>query len=469
MDEMKYSQDARRRAELRAAMDIGIMRQTLGKIFCPGEKQELELRIARAFPWANTGGGIVEYEMKIVDREKKSSRKRTLYAELGPTSGRDGNRTNGAKPMTREELDLFFSGGRTISISQPEMALSTFPFDHRMPWLGSLTDPERVERLLEDELSPMFGGRHIAVMERPEILGYRFGKRCTLLYRLGAPEGAGIPPLELNVIGKTHHDDRGRSVFESLRKLWDWSTSGGVARTPVISRPLCYLPHYRTYFQEVTKGFQLSRIKVRELRQDLLPRIAELLAAFHASGVAVDASYSPHDELSLLEKVCAYLPVLRPDLGARARVLLTSLERWGEEIRIHEYQPHITHRDFYDKQIIVGTDGMYLIDLDTVAMSDQALDVGNFLAHISLRALQHGETGEEMAHDAHLFTSAYSAHNPHVERVRIVFYCAAALLRLACLYAYRPTWRRVVVRLLDECEALVGRIPERQAGSVVKE
>ena len=115
------------------------------------------------------------------------------------------------------------------------------------------------------------------------------------------------------------------------------------------------------------------------------------------------------------------------------------------------YKPLITHRDFYDKQVIVGIEGMYLTDFDTVTMSDQGIDAGNFLAHIFLRSLQVGDPREEMIRDSYVFLSACVLHNPSVDVRKIAFYRITSLFRLACLYAYRPAWKGLITKLIEEC------------------
>ncbi|CAN5359699.1 hypothetical protein BH20ACT9_BH20ACT9_00700 [soil metagenome] len=51
--------------------------------------------------------------------------------------------------------------------------------------------------------------------------------------------------------------------------------------------------------------------------------------------------------------------------------------------------PVMVHRDFYDKQAFVGNDGrVELLDFDTLARGEAALDVANALAHVELRVLQ---------------------------------------------------------------------------------
>ncbi len=107
----------------------------------------------------------------------------------------------------------------------------------------------------------------------------------------------------------------------------------------------------------------------------------------------------------------------------------------------------LIHRDLHDKQILVDDDGVVgLLDLDTLAIGDPALDVANLLAHLELRVLQGQGSldGARVAADA--FLEGYRPAPELMERV--VTYVATSRLRLACVYAFRPRWADLAGRLL---------------------
>ena len=107
----------------------------------------------------------------------------------------------------------------------------------------------------------------------------------------------------------------------------------------------------------------------------------------------------------------------------------------------------LLHRDFHDKQVFITDAGVGLIDFDTLACGEPALDLGNAIAHFQLRMLQ----GYCTAAQAAAATSALLAgYHPTAEvRRRLDAYVDAALLRLVCVYAFRPGWRHVGPALLD--------------------
>lgn len=108
----------------------------------------------------------------------------------------------------------------------------------------------------------------------------------------------------------------------------------------------------------------------------------------------------------------------------------------------------LVHRDLHDKQIlVVDDDDAGLLDLDTLAVGDPAIDVANLLVHLELRMSQ-GHCRSEVAGVAgHAFLEAYRPDRDL--RRRIDAYAGATRLRLACVYAFRPCWRQLGAHLLS--------------------
>lgn len=97
----------------------------------------------------------------------------------------------------------------------------------------------------------------------------------------------------------------------------------------------------------------------------------------------------------------------------------------------------LLHRDFYDKQVFVDAQGCIgLLDFDTLAVGEAALDIANALAHLELRALQ-GLAAAPTAEAAALAMLAGYQPGAQVKH-RLQAYTDASRLRLACVYACRP-------------------------------
>lgn len=104
----------------------------------------------------------------------------------------------------------------------------------------------------------------------------------------------------------------------------------------------------------------------------------------------------------------------------------------------------LLHRDLHDKQLLVDPElgsAIGVLDVDTLAVGERALDIANLLAHLALRTLQ-GSLTAAAADLARQSLLAAVAPHPATER-RLPAYEDAARLRLAAVYAFRPRCQEV--------------------------
>ncbi|GAA4432416.1 hypothetical protein GCM10023169_38110 [Georgenia halophila] len=113
----------------------------------------------------------------------------------------------------------------------------------------------------------------------------------------------------------------------------------------------------------------------------------------------------------------------------------------------------VLHRDLHDKQLLLRGDAdgrLGLIDVDTLAVGERALDVANLEVHRELRQLQGLLTPER----AEVARAALRRTLPADERLwsRVPAYAAATRLRLAGVYAFRPRWAALGREMLATVE-----------------
>ena len=96
-----------------------------------------------------------------------------------------------------------------------------------------------------------------------------------------------------------------------------------------------------------------------------------------------------------------------------------------------------SHRDYHPGQLLLAPEGVTLLDLDTAAMAERELDAGNFLAHLDLFEL--ARRSVPRAELCETFRVAYERRSARrLDSRRLLWYRACALLRLACVYRFRP-------------------------------
>ncbi|GAA0035507.1 MULTISPECIES: hypothetical protein [Brevibacterium] len=97
------------------------------------------------------------------------------------------------------------------------------------------------------------------------------------------------------------------------------------------------------------------------------------------------------------------------------------------------------HRDLHDKQLMWdAAAGPGLLDVDTACAGERELDLGNLCAHAVWRREQ-GIWSPAHA-DVVLTAIRATASANGFDPVRVRLYERATLLRLACVYAFRPQW-----------------------------
>ncbi|MHC4415977.1 MAG: phosphotransferase [Planctomycetota bacterium] len=120
------------------------------------------------------------------------------------------------------------------------------------------------------------------------------------------------------------------------------------------------------------------------------------------------------------------------------------------------------HRDFYDKQVFIDAEGRIgMLDFDTTAVGEPALDVANMLAHLELRAMQERCSWGLVSKAADALLAGYAPSS--TVQARLGAYCDATRLRLACLYAYRPRWRNLTSELAGRIGAAPATAPAPRA------
>ncbi|MCI0629365.1 MAG: aminoglycoside phosphotransferase family protein [Phycisphaerales bacterium] len=163
----------------------------------------------------------------------------------------------------------------------------------------------------------------------------------------------------------------------------------------------------------------------------------ELLRFIH--GMHAPAWARPHSarsEVELLLKWRSWLQSLNAEICQHS---LHAIESVVDALLGDETKTVLLHRDFYDKQIIVAPSGRIgILDFDTLAVGEPALDIGNMLAHLELRAVEQWLPASAATSAAAAFLDGYGISS--VQPLRVQAYLDSARLRLAFVYSLRPQW-----------------------------
>ncbi|WP_026818142.1 phosphotransferase [Arthrobacter castelli] len=154
-------------------------------------------------------------------------------------------------------------------------------------------------------------------------------------------------------------------------------------------------------------------------------------------------SYSADDECRTVEKWAAHARGFGT-LAVGERQLGDAADRVQQALLAGEAQkPVLAHRDLHDQQILFDPKqrSLGLIDCDTLAPAEPALDLANLAVHLEFRCYQ------GLLHPAAAAAAKAevrrTADQLGVEPERTQAYSMATALRLACVYSFRPPYRRL--------------------------
>lgn len=362
--------------------------------------------------WKPATSCVVQYRLLLSDaagRRRETTAHARLYADGRALRLADrpslahvaalAERWNGEAPSER-------------AFPVPELGalVQLHPVDRNLPSLGRVSSPATLGRLLG-----------LASEPRLELVRYKPGRKALLR----------VESVEAGVLYAKVYADAAQRRVALARAIAD----RGVP-TP---RPALLPADDSLAVQPAARGARLEDLAGPD-RESGLRAAADTLARLHA--VEPPAYTPPDDDLDRVRTAGQAVAALVPGLAAESGRLAAEVRsRLGERAGAGAV---LLHGDFYDDQVLVGTNGATLLDLDEARRGQPLSDVGTMAAHLSA-------DGAEAARDAFLeaFGAAERAVAPHE---------AAALLRLAAgpFRRLEPEWEAAVERLVRLARVRLG-------------
>jgi len=285
---------------------------------------------------------------------------------------------------------------------------------------GSL-DPDTGESAVVDPADdPGLPGLHDA-LEHGSLVGYRVGRRAVVA----------TPTSYIKVVRPKRH-----AALVSTHQ-WLGKECPGVA-TPEVTR----VTQDGALELATVPGTPLHEL-IRKIGPEQLPfghidEIAAALVTLHSTPILrALPRRKPNDATALIATVARVAPGFADDLATKAELLP----------QVPAVADAVIHGDLHDKNVFYKPGRIGLIDLDGIGVSAPEDDVANLAVHLQLRALQTSypnAAGDRLAN--RLLSSYHSLRPLNGDRVHAA--TAHTWFRLACLYNFRSTSRRLVPELL---------------------
>jgi len=358
---------------------------------------DIQLNYLRYKPGMNC---LARYELRVQGQ--------TIHA-YAKSHGRDAA-SKLDKAMERPVVDSILGPGRVVLESEL-IVFSTFPNDAKLPSLQRLGETayrQHLFRRVFDEDSEWQG------CELANVLNYKPERRYVV--RLKREDGA-------SALAKFYTDSGfGKARIISRRMSSD---SNGNRQYPEI------IGHSKKHAVIVYRWWPGDSLRGLDSDGKLsMPDVAEtarVLAEFHASGPADLLAADPSRRAERLSALAEQAGFLLPHLRQRALSVAQGLIKWLDG------QPlvnHPVHGDFYDKQVIVDSGNVRLIDLDGARLDNSLIDLGNYVAHLERHAVNDGKDGSQIEMHKQALLTAYGQSAGPVSATALDKYTALGLFGL---------------------------------------
>ncbi len=266
------------------------------------------------------------------------------------------------------------------------------------------------------------------------------GRRAMVRYRLA--DGR-VLLGKLSAKGADPHTPR---FQERLRKAGlDGATGIGV---PAVVAALDDPP---IWLQDAVPGQPLGTAleETSDASRQAMHRTGQALAGLHATRPQTERRWTHEDELQVLKRAVADGPY--SDLYRRSAALLRGLPK-AEEVGLH--------RDFYFDQVLVAPEAIWLVDLDLYARGDPAIDIGNFLAHLTELALRAGKPATFYAWLEQAFLDGYAGRRALPPAASIDALHTISLARHVAIAQRFPERRPAIPAIANLCRAALPAGPK---------
>lgn len=397
------------------------LRAILGGIF-----KLSDLHVTRVFP-RKDGGLTIQYEITLKNLKINRERKRLvcghLLAPFAPWPDYIGN-----------------TSGNVIMLDDLRLVLPIFPFDAKLPNLAKLLAFKKGSIIPNLLGSSLYAEGELGITNY-EILGYRLEKRCVIRYTLNRNQGDKSSKKVIIKAMRPSAALRSAKNFKNLQENGFHPDSEDRLTTPEIYK---FDEKLGAIFMENAPGLSLHFLLDNVILPQSCTAAGKLLRKLHSLDPNGLKTQTKQNELGNINRNVELMGYMFPEFEIAFKEAFAALEK--STIKDVD-KLVVSHRDFYDKQVLYSENRTTIIDCDNIAMADPALDYGNFTAHITLRKLQHPESSANIDNGLEAFRAGYNQINENI-KTNSHWWTAATLLRLATLYILRPRWHDLTPELL---------------------
>lgn len=310
-----------------------------------------------------------------------------------------------------------------VSLPEQGLVLRHPGLDSKLPGLRLLHNPEEAAELLKPFVK--IDGDNVTV----ELVAHRLGKRAVL--RITTAENK-LFYVRLRGISS----QSGSVSFANHQDLYDKLKNEATVSIP---EPLGYTHDLGAAVFGELKGMPIDYTSLEAPTQcRMISRAILELQSIQCNSLA---THTGVNEYKILLQLYARVRQYFPDL---ASTIKAPMDWVGEQLQQSSNTPSVlTHRDLHQKQILMTSTKVGVLDFDTVCLAHPALDLGNLQAHIYLE-------GRRAGFDSTSLEAALSNELVGISEAELSPWRCSALLRLAMIYAFTHEEKNTIDALVQE-------------------
>lgn len=344
-----------------------------------------------------------------------------------------------------------------ISISDPIGIIH----DRKMGFLKQVLDPYDVQHLFEAHLISATSGLKSIQLRAIRVRRYKPERRCLIEYDV-AVEGNYGRSETITLLGKIRAKGLNPASYQVLQFLWHNGFNDTSHDGISVAEPVGLIPEFQMWLQRKMPGVVATELLDSSQGVALASRIAEAARKLHLAKANVDHFHSIFSEMDILHERLARVVLLKPSWEKRINQLLDGCGRLSAAQRAPAARG--IHRDFYSDQVLVHRDRLYLLDLDLYCLGDPALDIGNFIGHITEYSLRNMGDATGLSDREQALEDRYVELVGEASRQPVHVYTLLTLVRHIFLSTQFPERQGFTEALLELCEKRLQR--ERLAGQL---
>ncbi|MBE9070812.1 phosphotransferase [Leptolyngbya cf. ectocarpi LEGE 11479] len=223
-----------------------------------------------------------------------------------------------------------------------------------------------------------------------KLLRHKLGRRALIEYRIDTHSG----PLTL--LGKIRAKGTDYNSYYIQQALWNRGFDDNSADGYSVPKPVGVIPEWRMWLQRKVPGVAATELLPTTSGVAVCRRIAGLAHKLHGTPMPTAKQQTLTDELDILHTRLPQVAQKYPHWQPRIEKILDACNQLVARHSATDHTAVGIHRDFYSDQVLVDCElisqrwryRIWLVDLDLYCQGHPALDIGNFIAHITEQSLR---------------------------------------------------------------------------------